>query len=95
VEVPGQEFGDEVDGMIGDAPEHLANICFRIDSIEFRRSDQAIEGGGSFAAAIRSGKEMVLASHGDGAQRTFGAVVIDLEMTVVGKAYRGLPTVSA
>jgi hypothetical protein len=36
---------DAVHGVIGDARQDLAQVRFRIDSIEFRRADQAGDGG--------------------------------------------------
>jgi hypothetical protein len=53
-EVPGQEFFDAVDGVIGDAGEDIRQIGFRIDTVEFRRSNQAVHSGGAVAASIRS-----------------------------------------
>jgi hypothetical protein len=40
--------------MIVDAREHLSQICFRIESVQFCRPDQTIEGCGTIPAAIRS-----------------------------------------
>jgi hypothetical protein len=64
-EVPGEEFVDAFDRVLGDAGQDLAEIKFGIDSIEFRRSDQRVDCGSSFAAGVRATKKVVLASDGD------------------------------
>ena len=55
--------------MIGDAREHLAQICFRIESVQFCRPDQTIEGCGTIPAAIRSREQVVLPANGNGANK--------------------------
>jgi hypothetical protein len=37
-DVPGQQAGDAVDGMIGDPGQNFAQISLGIDSVEFRRT---------------------------------------------------------
>ena len=59
--VPGQQFGDAVDGVVGDAREHIAQVGFGIKAVEFGRSDQAIDSGGALAAGIGATKQVVLA----------------------------------
>ena len=56
--VPGQEFVDAVDGMIGDAFEHLAQIEFRIDAVQLGRAEQSIDRSRAFSAGIRTGEEV-------------------------------------
>lgn len=51
-EIPGQQFVDPIDSLISDTREDLAQIGFRIYTIELRRADQTIEYGGSFTARI-------------------------------------------
>jgi len=41
-EVSAQQFIDTVDRVIGDAREHIAQIRFRINAIEFWHADQAV-----------------------------------------------------
>ena len=41
-DVPGQQFGDAVDGMIGDTADHLAQIGFRIEAVELGGFDKRI-----------------------------------------------------
>jgi hypothetical protein len=58
--------------MVGEAGENLAEVALRVEAVEFRCADQAIEHGGAFAALIRTGKKVILASQGDGTQSPFG-----------------------
>src|SRR6266511_1586147 len=62
-----------------------------VDSVQLRRSDQAVEGGGAFTSAIRSRKQVVLATDGNGAQGPFGYVVVDLHAAIVAEAHQGVP----
>jgi hypothetical protein len=52
--VPGQEFGKAVDWMIRNAREHVAQIGFRVQVIEFCGANQTVERGGAFAAGVRT-----------------------------------------
>jgi len=47
--------------MVGEAGEHVAQVALRIETVEFRGADQAVEGGGALPARIGAGKEVVLA----------------------------------
>src|SRR5947207_15168201 len=69
--------------MIGGAGQHLAQIGFGIKTVEFRRTDQAIDRSGAFPARIRSGKQVVLPAQGDATQRAFGGVVVDLDVAIL------------
>ena len=59
-EVPGQEFFDAVDWMIGDAGQHVAEVGFGIKSVQVRGADQAVNCGGALAAGIGAGEQVVL-----------------------------------
>jgi hypothetical protein len=59
-DVPGQEILHAIDWVIGDLSEHLAQVRFRIKTVQLRRSDQTIEGGRTFSAPIRSREQVVL-----------------------------------
>jgi hypothetical protein len=54
VDVPGQQFLDAVDGMVGDTRQHLAQIGFGIETVEFRRTNQAVDRRRPLPASIRS-----------------------------------------
>jgi hypothetical protein len=42
--------------LLDDEPE----IGFRVEAIELRRTDQAVDGGGPIIAGIRAGKQEIL-----------------------------------
>ena len=81
--VPGQQFAEAVDGVIGEAFEDITQVGFRIDAVKLGRAQQAVDGRRALSAGIRSGEEIVLAAEGDHAQRPFRRVVIDLDVAVV------------
>jgi hypothetical protein len=56
-QVPGQEFLDTVDWVIGDALQDMAKIEFGVEIVELGRAEQAVNGRRAFAAGIGSGKE--------------------------------------
>lgn len=39
--------------MVGDAAQHIAEICFRVEAIQLGCFDEAVEGGSAICAAIR------------------------------------------
>ena len=51
-EVPGQEFLDAVDGVLGDLFEHASEIELRIKPVELGCSQQRVDGGGAVTAGI-------------------------------------------
>ena len=51
-EVPRQEFFNAVDGMVGDAGQHVAEIGFGIETVELCAADQAVDRCGALAAGI-------------------------------------------
>jgi len=50
--VPGQQLLDAVDGVIGDAGQHLAQISFRVKAVEFGGANQAVDRRRAFPARI-------------------------------------------
>jgi hypothetical protein len=59
--VPGQQFLNPAERMIGDAAEHFAQPAFRIDAVEACRSQQRVDGGRALAATVGSTEEIVFA----------------------------------
>ena len=55
-DIPRQQVCYSVHGMISDARQDISQIPFGIESVEFRRSDQAVDVGGTFGAAIGAGE---------------------------------------
>ena len=56
IDVPGQQLGDAVDRMIGDAAEHLAQVGFGIVAVELGAFNKGVDRpqGGALAAGIGS-----------------------------------------
>lgn len=54
-DVPGQQLVDAVDGVIGDASEHLAQVRLRIESVEFGVADQGVDRCGTLTAGVGAG----------------------------------------
>ena len=52
-EVPGQELLYAADWVVGNLGQHGAEVEFRVEAVQFCRSDEAIDGGGPLAAATR------------------------------------------
>ena len=60
-DVPGQEFFDAVDRMLGDRCQDRAQVEGRIESVQLGCSDKAIKRRGTLAAGISSHEEVILA----------------------------------
>src|ERR1700761_578574 len=75
-EVPGQEFLEPVHGMFCDAFEHVAQVEFRVESVELRRTEQGVDSSSTLATSVRAGEEVVLAAQGHGAQGAFSRGVV-------------------
>jgi len=90
-EIPGKQILDLADRIIGDPCEHGAELEFRIESVELGATDQGVHGSGTFAAAVRTGKQAVLAAESDSTQRAFGGAVVDFQHAIFGVACEGTP----
>src|SRR5512132_2181276 len=64
-DVPGKQVADAIDGVVGDAGEHVAEVGFWIEAVELGGLDQGIEGRGAFAAGVGPSKEVVLPAEGN------------------------------
>ena len=62
---PRQQFGDLIDGMLGDTLNDETQIGFRVETVEFRRTDQTVDGRRAFAPGIGAGEQEVLPSQRD------------------------------
>ena len=76
---------------IDDASEHVSEICLRIDVVEFAGLDERGDGGPVLGSAIGTCEERILAIEGDGADRSFDDVVVDLDAAVVDEESKALP----
>lgn len=47
--------------MLGDAPEDVTQVGFRVEPVEFRGADQRVGVGCALAAGVGAGKEIVFA----------------------------------
>ena len=74
VDVPGRQFVDTVDRVVGDAGEHLGQVGLRIEAVQFGGFDDGVDGGGALAAFLGAGEQPVLSSQGEGADGVFGGV---------------------
>jgi hypothetical protein len=52
LQVPRQEFTDPVDGVMGDAGEHIPQIGFRIEAVQFRGLNQRQDRRSSLSAFV-------------------------------------------
>jgi len=52
IDIPRQQVFDAVDGMVGDASHHVPQIGFGIQTVEFRRTDQAVDRRCTFSSGI-------------------------------------------
>ena len=53
-DVPGKQLCDAIHRMIGNASQHFAEIGFGIEVVEFRRSNQTVDGRRVPSARIQS-----------------------------------------
>jgi hypothetical protein len=56
---PRREFVDAIDGMFCNARQHEAQIGFRIDVVEFRGADQAIDRSGTLTTRVGAGEQVI------------------------------------
>lgn len=84
--VPRDEFVDAADRVLGDPREDVSQPSERVDAAQFAGFNQAIDGGGAGTSGIGTGKQPILSAQADAPQRVFGAVVVDLQPTVVREA---------
>lgn len=58
---PRQQLLDAIDRMLGDTLDHIAQVRLGIDAVELGRTDQAVDRGGTLAAGIGTGEQVILA----------------------------------
>ena len=59
-EIPWKQFFDAVDWMFGDADQYLAEIGFRVQSIQLGGAHQRVNGGSAFAIRVRAAEKIIL-----------------------------------
>src|SRR5439155_19514831 len=92
IPVPWQEFGDAIDGVIGDAGQDGTQIRLGIETIELGGFDERVDGSSPLAAGIGSGEEIILAAKRNAADRSLGGIVVDLDAAIMDVADQGIPT---
>ena len=70
--------------MLGDTSNNETQIGFRIEAVEFRRTDQTVDGRRAFTAGIGTGEQEVFPAQSDGALRPLGGIVVDLDQAIGG-----------
>src|SRR3954471_2871195 len=65
LDVPGQEFCDAVDGMIGDVLDQVPQIDFRFEAVLFGGFDQAVDCCCTQPTCIRTSKCPIAPAEGD------------------------------
>jgi len=71
VDVPRQQFCDAIDGMIGDALDHMPQICLGIETIRLGGFDEAVDRGCTQTTRIRTGKGPIAPTKGNRAHGAF------------------------
>ena len=56
-DVPGAQVGDAIDGMAADRCQDATEIELWIEPVELRRTQERVDGRGTFAALIGAGEE--------------------------------------
>lgn len=75
--------------MLGDAFEDVSQVGLGVDAVELGGTDQAVDVGGTFAAGVGAGEEIILPTERDGAQRALGGVVVNLPTSICARPWQG------
>ena len=51
-DVPGQEFADAVDWVVGDAFEDVVEVELGVELVELGCAEQGVDGGGAFSSGV-------------------------------------------
>ena len=55
-DLPGHEFVDPIDRMVGNVGQDVTQIGFGIDAVEFARPDERVHGSGTLTATVGTGE---------------------------------------
>jgi len=89
--VPGKQVADAINGMVGDAGEHVAQISLWIEPAHLGGLDQGIHRRRANAAGIGAGKKVVFPGHCQWPDRPLDGIVGHLQPTVGGVARQRCP----
>src|SRR5712664_2914840 len=91
--IPGKQVGDFVGGVIWKPCQHVSEPDLGIDVVHLAGFDQGVDGGGTVAARVRTGKGPVSSSDRHTSQRSFSGVVRKTDAAVVEEAGERCPAV--
>ena len=77
--------------MLGDPFEHMMEIGLRVETVQLRGTDQRIDRRRPFAAFVRTGKQIILASERHRSERPLRGIVVDFQPAVVAVAGQRRP----
>jgi hypothetical protein len=63
---PWQQFIDAIDGVLGDASDDVAQVGLGIKAIQFGGTNQSVDCGPAFAAAVGAEVQIVLSAESNG-----------------------------
>src|SRR5271169_4748740 len=89
--VPGEQFVDAIDRVVGDAGDDVGEPSLGVDAVEASGPYERVHYGGSTAAFVGASEEVVLAPQGQRADGAFGGVVRHFEPAVVDEAGESCP----
>src|SRR5450755_320022 len=78
--------------MIADALDDVAQISLRVEPIEFRRADQAVDCSGSLTTGVGACEQIAFSAKGHCTQRSLTTVVVDFYFAISGKTRECLRT---
>ena len=93
--VPGQQLGDALHRVIGDAGEDIGEPGAGIDVVEFAGFDQRIDGGRPSATGVAAAEGPVFAPNRNGAHGAFSGVVAHADAAVVEEPRERGPSLQA
>lgn len=73
---------DPANRMVGNACEHVAQGSFRVQGIQLRRTDEAVDRRRTLASAVGACKQVILSTKCDRAERAFH-IVVDLDLAII------------
>ena len=90
--VPWRQLIELLDGMAGDAGEHVGHPGMGMDVVELGSDDEVVHEGGTVTAAIGAGEQPGFPARGDATQGSFGGIVAEADAAVAEEAGEGIPT---
>ena len=73
---PRQQLADAIDRVIGDSSQHVTQVCFRVEVVQPRRTDQTVNRSSTPATRVGTSKKIVFPTQCDCTQCPLGCVVV-------------------